>query len=290
MSPELSNYVVRFSLRILVIGYTLYTVTNIHCILMTVSCKNLYEQETFMLTPADYEKLNTFYEENEAFRDLFQAIEKDHLMSLSKISHEIRNPVTLINSFLQMLASAHPEVREWEYWQDIMENMAFLRELLTDLSSYNNAGTLKPVQASPYQVLKSVLTSSTPSLEEKNIHIFLEKETPIPTFLLDTVKLREVFFNLIRNAAEAMPDGGELHCQISSDFDTVTIQIRDTGTGIPKADLDGIFEAFVTHKKDGTGLGLAIASQVIRAHQGKLSVVSEEGQGSTFTIVLPILY
>ena len=243
-----------------------------------------------MLTPADYEKLNTFYEENEAFRELFQAIEKDHMMSLSKISHEIRNPVTLINSFLQLMASDHPEVRDFKYWQDIMENMAFLRELLTDLSSYNNAGALKRTEANPYQVLKSVITSSTPALEEKGILIFLEKETPIPTFMLDTTKLREVFFNLIRNAMEAMPDGGDIHCRISSDMDNVTIEIRDTGYGISKDDINGIFEAFVTHKADGTGLGLAIASQVICAHQGKISVISEEGKGTAFTIILPILY
>ena len=84
-----------------------------------------------MLTPKDYEKLNQFYEENEVFRELFQAIEKDHMLSLSKISHEIRNPVTLINGFLQLMAADHPEVHTWRYWNDIMENMAFLRELLT---------------------------------------------------------------------------------------------------------------------------------------------------------------
>ena len=106
-----------------------------------------------MLTPKDYEKLNQFYEENEVFRELFQAIEKDHMLSLSKISHEIRNPVTLINGFLQLMAADHPEVHTWRYWNDIMENMAFLRELLTELSQYNNAGTLHCSEASPYQIL-----------------------------------------------------------------------------------------------------------------------------------------
>jgi signal transduction histidine kinase len=70
----------------------------------------------------------------------------------------------------------------------------------------------------------------------------------------------------------------------------VTIEIRDTGCGISPEDLPGIFDAFVTHKKDGTGLGLAIASQVIRAHQGTIKAHSQEGEGTTFTIVLPILY
>ena len=243
-----------------------------------------------MLTPKDYEKLNQFYEENEVFRELFQAIEKDHMLSLSKISHEIRNPVTLINGFLQLMASDHPEVHTWRYWDDIMENMAFLRELLTELSQYNNAGTLHRTEASPYQILSSVISSSIPSFEEKHISISLEKLAPVPTFMLDGTKLREVFFNLFRNAAEAMPEGGEIHCAIDCDGDNVTITVADTGCGIPAEYMDDIFEAFVTHKKDGSGLGLAIASQVIKAHQGKISVSSTEGQGTEFTIVLPILY
>ena len=70
----------------------------------------------------------------------------------------------------------------------------------------------------------------------------------------------------------------------------MTIRIADNGTGIPSEYIDGIFEAFVTHKKDGSGLGLAIASQVIKAHQGKISVASTEGEGTEFTIELPILY
>lgn len=243
-----------------------------------------------MLTPKDYEKLNRFYEENEVFRELFQAIEKDHMLSLSKISHEIRNPVTLINGFLQLMASDHPEVHTWRYWDDIMENMTFLRELLSELSQYNNAGTLHKTEVSPYQLLHSVITSSVPAFEEKHIVISLEKRAPIPTFMLDGTKMREVFFNLFRNAAEAMPEGGDICCTIDSDGDAVIIEVADTGCGIPAEYMDDLFEAFVTHKKDGSGLGLAIASQVIKAHQGKISVRSTEGQGTVFTIELPILY
>ena len=243
-----------------------------------------------MLTPKDYEKLNQFYEENEVFRELFQAIEKDHMLSLSKISHEIRNPVTLINGFLQLMAADHPEVHTWRYWNDIMENMAFLRELLTELSQYNNAGTLHCSEASPYQILNSVITSLVPSLNEKNITVSIKKLAPVPTFMVDGTKLKEVFLNLFRNAAEAMPEGGKILCSIDCDGETVTISIADNGTGIPSEYIDGIFEAFVTHKKDGSGLGLAIASQVIKAHQGKISVASTEGQGTEFTIELPILY
>lgn len=243
-----------------------------------------------MLTQEDYEKLNRFYEENDAFRDLFQALEKDHISSLSKISHEIRNPVTLINSFLQMLAADHPEVHTWRYWNDIMENMQFLRDLLNELSTYNNARNLHKSELNPYRLLSSVVESVRPSLREVHIDIQLNKESAVPSFCLDATKLREALLNLIRNAMEAMPEGGKITCTISSDGDKVYIQVIDDGPGIPEEYIPTIFDTFVTHKKDGTGLGLSIAKSVTEAHGGKLTVYTEEGRGTEFTLSLPILY
>ncbi|HCT92003.1 MAG TPA: two-component sensor histidine kinase [Lachnospiraceae bacterium] len=243
-----------------------------------------------MLTQDDYEKLNRFYEENRTFRELFQAIEKDHLSSLSKISHEIRNPVTLINSFLQMLAAEHPEVCTYRYWDDIMENMTFLRELLTDLSDYNNARILHKSETNPYWLLSSVVESVRPSLREQHVDIQLNKESAIPSFFIDGTRIREVLLNLIRNAAEAMPDGGEITCSIFTDGDRLFIRIRDNGPGIPEEYLPTIFDTFVTHKKDGTGLGLSIARTIAEAHGGTLSIFTDLGKGSEFTLMLPIVY
>lgn len=243
-----------------------------------------------MLTQEDYEKLNRFYEENDVFRDLFQALEKDHISSLSKISHEIRNPVTLINSFLQMLAADHPEVRTWRYWNDIMENMQFLRDLLNELSTYNNARNLHKSEINPYRLLSSVIESVRPSLREKQIDIQLDKESAVPSFFLDATKLREALLNLIRNAMEAMAGGGKITCTISSDGDKVFIQVIDNGPGIPEEYLSTIFDTFVTHKKDGTGLGLSIVKSITEAHGGKITVYSKEGMGTEFTLSFPILY
>ena len=243
-----------------------------------------------MLTPDDYEKLNRFYEENSTFRELFQAIEKDHLSSLSKISHEIRNPVTLINSFLQMIAAEHPEICTYRYWDDIIENMAFLRELLTDLSDYNTARNLHKAETNPYRLLSSIVESVRPSLRGQHIDIQLNKESAVPSFFMDSTKIREILLNLIRNAAEAMPDGGKITCSISTDGERLFIQILDNGPGIPEEYLPTIFDTFVTHKKDGTGLGLSIARTIAEAHGGTLSIFTSLGEGTEFTLALPIVY
>lgn len=243
-----------------------------------------------MLTQDDYNKLNHFYEENSTFRELFQAIEKDHLSSLAKISHEIRNPVTLINSFLQMIAADHPEIRTYRYWDDIMDNMAFLRELLTDLSGYNNARNLHKSEDSPYRLLSSVVRSVRPSLREQHVDIQLNKESAVPSFFFDSTKIREVLLNLIRNAAEAMPGGGKIICSIFTDGERLFIQILDNGPGIPEEYLPTIFDTFVSYKKDGTGLGLSISRTIAEAHGGTLSIFTAAGEGSEFTLALPIVY
>lgn len=243
-----------------------------------------------MLTQDDYEKLNRFYEENSTFRELFQAIEKDHLSSLAKISHEIRNPVTLINSFLQMIAAEHPEVSTYRYWDDIIENMTFLRELLSDLSNYNNARNLHKSETNPYRLLSSIVESVRPSLRGQHVDILLNKESAVPSFFLDGTKIREVLLNLIRNAAEAMPGGGKIICSISTDGDRLFIRILDNGPGIPEEYLPTLFDTFVTHKKDGTGLGLSIARTIAEAHGGTLSIFTSLGEGSEFTLTLPIVY
>jgi signal transduction histidine kinase len=107
----------------------------------------------------------------------------------------------------------------------------------------------------------------------------------------DSGQIRQVFLNIILNAIQAMPAGGELDIStgraMSKAAEGVEITIRDTGVGIPKADIANIFQPFFTTKEDGTGLGLAISYGIIKAHNGDIEVTSEVGRGSTFRIFLP---
>lgn len=207
---------------------------------------------------------------------------------LSKVSHEIRNPVTLINSFLQLLVNNHPELREDSYYLKIEENMDYLKALLDELSTYNHSHTADTEELNPYLLLQNITASAGTLLEQRGIDLQLSKESAIPRIPLDRTKFHQLISNLIRNASEAMPDGGTIRIAVSCDGETVSITVQDTGCGIPKEYLPTLFDLFVTHKKNGTGLGLAICREIAEAHRGSISVTSEPGQGSVFTVTLPV--
>ena len=243
-----------------------------------------------MLSRDEYEKIHKLCQESPQAMEVQKMLQRENQLQLSMVSHEVRNPVTLINSFLQLMASAHPEVKDFPYWDDIMENMQFLRSLLSQLSEYNNAQKLNREEVNLYLILQSFTESIRPALAEQDITLLFHKEGPIPPFLLDRNKILQVLFNLTRNAAEAIDRGGCISITLSADLDTATIRVRDDGPGIPAEYQADIFDFFVTHKKDGTGLGLAIARSTVEAHGGTIGVSSVEGQGAEFIIRLPIVY
>ena len=212
--------------------------------------------------------------------------EECHAM-ISRISHEVRNPVAIIHSFHQLLLLAHPELSNDLYFQKIQENMAFLNSLLDELSCYNHSYRAVRAYVNPYLLLQNLCADTVVLLEKQQVSIELVKESAIPRFALDTTQFRQLFLNLIRNAAEAMPSGGTIKISLCFDGDFLTIRVQDTGCGIPAEDLPTLFDLFVTHKKNGTGLGLAICKEIVTAHDGTISVSSVPGEGSTFTVVFP---
>jgi signal transduction histidine kinase len=145
------------------------------------------------------------------------------------------------------------------------------------------------------------LTSPGMSLRSVRVHTNLQHE--LPTVWADGNQLQQVFLNLIANALDAMPGGGELHVEtVLEDRDGppshgpmpqpmpyVAVRIRDTGQGIPQAYLDKIFDPFFTTKAAGrgTGIGLAVCLQIVQAHGGSIAVHSQAGEGSTFSVRLP---
>lgn len=214
--------------------------------------------------------------------------ENECYLMLSKVSHEIRNPVALINSFLQLLAANHPELKEDSCYLKIEENMDYLKLLLDELSTYNHSHTANTEDLNPYLLLQSITASASILLEEQGIELQLSKQSAVPRIPIDRTKFQQLFSNLIRNAAEAMPDGGTILISVSCDGDNVILQVQDTGCGIPEEYLPTLFDLFVTHKKNGTGLGLAICREIVSAHRGTISVESAPGQGTTFTVALPV--
>lgn len=216
-----------------------------------------------------------------------QAVSEECHTMISRISHEVRNPVAVIHSFLQLLLLHHPELSEDLYFQKIQENMRFLNSLLDELSCYNHSYQAARAYVNPYLLLQQICADTSVLLEKQDVSIELIKESAIPRFALDATQFRQLFLNLIRNAAEAMPSGGTIKIFLCFDGNLLTIRVQDTGCGISAEDLPTLFDLFVTYKKNGTGLGLAICKEIVTAHNGTISVSSIPGEGSTFTVVFP---
>lgn len=226
--------------------------------------------------------------ENTDYEALIRQMEKQHRFLLSQVSHEIRNPVTLINSFLQLLENRRPELKEDNYWQKITENMQFLISLLNELSDFNNSEKLILQTVNPYFIFREVVESVAPVLSKRDISVRLNKNTPVPVIQADELKIRQLLLNLIRNAADAIQANGNIICSIRSDGSTVYMDIADDGPGIPEEYRKDVFEPFITHKREGTGLGLPICKRIAEAHSGSLTFTANAPSGTIFLLSLPV--
>jgi signal transduction histidine kinase len=137
------------------------------------------------------------------------------------------------------------------------------------------------------EVLASVLEFSREELERAGVEVVRELTPDTPPALADDGQLRQVFLNLLRNAREAMPDGGQLIISTQAHEREVEVALQDTGRGMTEAVRSRIFEPFFSTKEDGTGLGLAVCQQILKSHGGSLSCRSEAGRGTTFSVKLP---
>lgn len=212
---------------------------------------------------------------------------KEFQMTLSRFSHEIRNPLTLIQSELQIMLSAHPELEDYDGWYNIMENLEHIRELLNELTRYNNAEYLSPVPTDVAALLKSITRSFKPSLDYLGITLNTDIPETLPSLSLDKTKIRQAFFNLLRNAQESIQHShGIITVSARAVPHGIRILVCDNGCGMTKDQMENIFSPFVTYKPAGTGLGLPVTHQIIEAHGGTLDVRSIPEKGSEFHIFL----
>lgn len=241
-----------------------------------------------MFTTTDYDKLQQIMDESPQKKELIQKLLDSHKMAVSTISHEIRNPLTLVYSTLQLIESQHPEVLTYKYWESMREDIEYMKLLLEELSSYNNGERLTFTSFPPASFLRPLVLSFAASLAETEIEFTSRLEPDLPIVTGDPLKLKEVILNLLRNARDAVGPKGSIYFHAYTERDMFCISIKDDGCGIPKEDIDNIFEPFVTHKKGGTGLGLAVSRRIVQAHGGSLTAVSTPGESATFTLSLPI--
>lgn len=215
---------------------------------------------------------------------------KNHFrLTLSKFSHEIRNPISLINSELLLMVSTHPELADYQEWEEIMENMEYIRELLNDLSCYSNAGHIKLELTDLNSYLSSIISSVKPTFDYLGINFAADCPDNLPILPVDRIKLRQAILNLLRNAQEAVPSsGGKITFRVHASAQAVCISVMDNGCGIPPEVQKDIFSPFITFKSTGSGLGLAVTKEIVEAHGGRIDLESSPDQGSVFRIILTV--
>lgn len=226
--------------------------------------------------------------ENKEVKELVSQLLENHRVAISTIAHEVRNPLTLVSSSLQVMEAQHPEVKEFSHWQNTMEDVAYMCQLLQELSTFNNGEILHYSVFSIKRLLQNVAVSFAMSLsDDTRIEFASSIDSSLGDFTGDKVKLQEVLLNLLKNAKESIAKKGTIHLDAVKSEKSVTITCKDSGCGIEEDKLQSIFEPFTTYKEGGTGLGLALAKRIVESHDGTICVTSKPGKGSTFTIVLP---
>lgn len=251
-----------------------------------------------MFSESDFDKLQRIMEESSENRELLQNLLESHQMTISAISHEIRNPLTLIYSTLQLISSQHPEVYSFKYWNQLMQDVEYTNLLLEELSVYNNGDRLSLARTDSVAFFRTVSLSFAASIADTGIEFISRIPDKLPEITCDTVKLRQVILNLLRNAQDAVLPCQNTDRKIYLDiYESLTdnlkasslcIKISDNGCGISPEQIEHIFQPFTTYKSNGTGLGLAIASRITRAHKGTLTVTSVPGDLTAFTLTLPV--
>jgi len=222
-------------------------------------------------------------------------IQSEKLASLGKmaagIAHEINNPLTsiLINSHL-LLEKTNNDPYTKESLNLITEETSRCSSIVKGLLEFSRQSPPKKEPADINRLIANTSTLLENQFKFQNIEVKKDFDPNLPNVKIDTGKIKQVLWNLMINAAEAMPDGGKLTIatSLSEKQKHVIIKITDTGKGIPKDNINKLFDPFFTTKESGSGLGLAVTYGIIQQHQGSIKANSKVGQGTTFTVVLPI--
>lgn len=204
------------------------------------------------------------------------------------IFHEIKNSITFINSSLQLIEKQHPEVKDFSYWDDSMQEISALKRMLVELSSARLSNDLNLQKVSLENFLPQLVNSCMSFFESDEFYCRIELEPSLPDIEIDRDRIKRVFSNLIKNSYEAMNGTGTIRLSAHLENAFARFDIIDSGGGIPPEYMPKLFTPLATTKPGGTGLGLLISRQIVEAHHGRLTVDSRYGDGCTFSIFLPL--
>ena len=216
--------------------------------------------------------------------------ERDRLATLGEMSaglaHEIRNPLGAIKGAAQYLQPTMENMAQNEFLKIIVDEVDRLNKVVTQFLNYAKPFQQSLTETNLDELLKKTLQTVTADMSSQIKFIYTaDPQTPLVT--VDPQHMNQVFLNLIRNALQAMPEGGELKVFLKPTKETVQIIFEDTGVGIAPENVKNLFIPFFTTKEEGSGLGLPICQKIIKAHNGTIQVESTLQKGTKFIITLP---
>ncbi|WP_051556373.1 PAS domain S-box protein [Alkalihalobacterium bogoriense] len=203
------------------------------------------------------------------------------------IAHEIRNPLTAIKGFVQLMKPA--ERQHEKYYDIILTEMNRIELIVNELLILSKPHEPFLHEQNMNQLLYEIITLLETHAIMQNIALKADLPKEPLYFYGDGNQIKQVFINIIKNAIEVMPDGGKITITATTKENHIIVDVNDEGCGIPPKKMKNIGTPFYTTKENGTGLGLATTYKIIEAHQGKITVQSEVNVGSTFTVILPLI-
>ncbi len=219
------------------------------------------------------------------------------------LAHEIRNPLSAIRGAVQLMQRELGDEARWgEYTDVLLKEVGRVNRIIEMLLDLGRPVSLRLVPLNVHQLLERVALLSQELAAERRVQIVRRYDPSLPPILADEDRMLQVLHNLVRNAIEAMPDGGRVtlvsRLSLNPLFSKVDlgmgqrtmaeVQVADEGPGLPEATRAKLFTPFFTTKDSGLGLGLALCHRILEEHQGAIQFSSAPGQGTTVTCFIPI--
>ena len=233
----------------------------------------------------------------ERHREAQETLESERIAALqllaAGVAHEIGNPLNSLTIHLQLLERRLrklPEKDREQFIQPLSVAQEEIKRLDSIVTQFLRAIRPAPLQRAPHDLNSLVRDAAdflAPELKSRNILLELDLAPGLPVLDVDHDQLKQAFFNIIKNASEAMKQGGLLKIRTGSDAGWINVTFADTGGGMTQETMARVFEPYFTTKKGGSGLGLMITQRIIRAHGGEVVLESDPGQGLRLTLRLP---
>jgi PAS domain S-box-containing protein len=258
------------------------------------------EISTFPIWDNQHETVQVFlYEEDVTERQQLQAslAQSEKLAAVGQlaagVAHEINNPLTAIQANAQLLQRdmSASENGQLEMVESIIEASARATQAVRDLLDFARSERYQVAPTDLNETIQRTLALMGPELGSRSISLRFDPALDLPMINASQDHLQGVWLNLLINAIDAIDDGpGKITVKSSQVNDLIKVSVTDSGQGIPKDQISRIFEPFYTTKEPGrgTGLGLSVCHQIVTRHGGQIRVISQPGEGTTFTVILPI--